>query len=84
MCVLTAVHTQIRISGMRRIKRTTANLPADLLERATAATGKGITETLIAGLKLVERASAFEKFEALRGKINLDIDLELSRERRRR
>lgn len=69
---------------MIRIKRTTANLPADLLDRATAATGKSITETLIEGLKLVERASAFEKFEALRGKIKLDIDLDTSRERRRR
>lgn len=69
---------------MRKTRRTTANLPVDLLKRATAATGKGITETLIEGLRLVDRASAYEKFMKLRGKIKLDIDLDSCRERDRR
>jgi len=47
-------------------------------------TGKGITETLVEGLRLVRRARGFEKAMALRGKIRLDVDLEESRERRRR
>ena len=68
---------------MNKIKRTTANLPADLLREATEATGKGITETIIEGLKLVRRARAFAKAEALRGKLKLDIDLDISRERHR-
>ena len=41
---------------MQRTKRTTANLPADLLREATETTGKGITATLIEGLFLVKRS----------------------------
>ena len=69
---------------MTRVKRITANLPAALLEEATAVTGGGITETLVAGLQLVKRSRAASKADALKGKIALDIDLDLSRERRRR
>lgn len=69
---------------MSRIKRITANLPADLIEEATRVTGRGITETLIEGLKLVRRSAAFEKAQALRGKLRLEIDLDQSRERTRR
>jgi len=68
---------------MNKTRRTTANLPADLLEEATRITGKGITETLIEGLRLVKRSSAYEKAMALRGKIKLDIDLDEARERNR-
>jgi hypothetical protein len=65
-------------------KRVTANLPKDLLDGAMAVTGKGITETLVEGLRLVRRARAYEKAMALRGKLRLDVDLEESRERHRR
>jgi len=47
-------------------------------------TGKGITETLVEGLRLVRRARAYDRAMALRGKVHLEIDLETSRERRRR
>jgi hypothetical protein len=69
---------------MARIKRTTANLPEELLKEATAATGKGITETLIEGLRLVKRSSAYYKAKALQGRLHLKIDLDTSRERARR
>jgi hypothetical protein len=62
-------------------KRITANLPAALLDEATAVSGKGITETLIAGLELVKRSRAFAKAQALRGKIHLDLDMDEIRER---
>ncbi len=65
-------------------KRVTANLPADLLQEAMAVTGKGITETLIEGLKLVRRTGTFKKAMRLHGKIQLDVDLEESRGRQRR
>jgi len=65
-------------------RRITANLPADLLDDAMKVTCKGITETLVEGLRLVRRARAYEKALALRGKVSLDIDLAESRERRRR
>lgn len=67
---------------MAKLKRITANLPEDLLEGAMEMTGKGITETLVEGLRLVQRARAYEKAVALRGKIDLKINLEESRERR--
>jgi hypothetical protein len=66
---------------MARTKRITANLPRDLLEEATKASGKGVTATLIEGLEMVRRSAAYEKAMALKGKIRLDIDLEVSRER---
>ena len=67
-----------------RAKRITANLPEDLLSEAMKVTRKGITGTLVEGLRLVRRARGYEKAMALRGKVKLDIDLEASRERGRR
>jgi len=83
-CVLTPVIIAVSMSIMTTGRRITANLPERLLEEAMEVTGKGITDTLIEGLRLVRRARAYEKAMALRGKINLAIDLDASRERRRR
>jgi hypothetical protein len=69
---------------MNATRRVTANLPAGLLDDACSATGKGITETLVAGLTLVTRTRAAGKAAKLRGRLRLDIDLEASRERARR
>ena len=69
---------------MTKSRRITANLPEELLNEAMQVTGKGITETLVEGLRRVRRARAYEKAMALRGKIRLDIDLEEARERGRR
>jgi hypothetical protein len=66
---------------MNRARRVTANLPDDLLEDAMSVTGKGITDTLVAGLHLVRRTRAYRKAMALRGKVRLKIDLDESRER---
>ena len=71
-------------AGSTNAKRITANLPKDLLEDAMKVTHKGITETLVEGLRQVRRRSAYEAAMALKGKIKLDIDLDESRERRRR
>ncbi|TVQ81303.1 MAG: hypothetical protein EA369_00255 [Bradymonadales bacterium] len=68
----------------REKQRITANIPATLLKQATEATNKGITDTLILGLELVRRSRAAKKAKELQGSLNLDIDLELSRERNRR
>ena len=69
---------------MERARRITANLPENLLDDAMQVTGKGITETLVEGLRLVRRTRAYDKAMAMRGKIRLDVDLETSRERARR
>jgi hypothetical protein len=76
--------TTVSIVVMTKGRRITANLPEQLLEQAMEVTGKGITETLVEGLRLVRRARAYEKAMALRGKVNLSVDLDVSRERRRR
>jgi hypothetical protein len=76
--------TCVMIGIMTTIKRVTANLPRELLTEAMEVTGEGITETLVEGLELVRRRSAYDKAMALRGKLELDVDLEVSRERVRR
>ena len=69
---------------MGKARRVTANLPEDLLKDAMEVSGKGITDTLVAGLRLVRQSRAHAMAMALRGKITLDVDLDESRERRRR
>lgn len=63
------------------VKRVTANLPEELLREATRATGLGITDTLVRGLELLTRRRAYEKALRLKGKMDLRIDLDASRER---
>jgi hypothetical protein len=74
----------ITISMFNMMRRITANLPEDLLRDAMAVTEKGITDTIVDGLRRVRQARAFAKAQALRGRVSLKIDLEESRERRRR
>lgn len=69
---------------MAGAKRITANLPEDLLAEAMKVTRKGITDTLVEGLRLVRRSRGYERAMALRGRVHLDVDLEESRERGRR
>lgn len=69
---------------MAKTRRVTAKLPPDLLDAAMRVTGEGITETLVMGLQMVRRARAYEKAMALRGKVDVKIDLDESRERTRR
>jgi hypothetical protein len=65
-------------------RRVTVNLPAALLAQARRASGKGLTGTLVAALELVSRPPAAASARALRGKLQIDLDLEASRERPRR
>jgi hypothetical protein len=60
-------------------KKVTANIPADLLDRARKATGLGITETLVAGLEELERSRKRSALRTLRGKIRFDLDLQKTR-----
>ena len=80
---MTLIHIYVHTAVMTT-KRITANLPADLLDEAMETTGKGITETLTEGLELVRRTGAYRKAMKLRGRVDLEIDLEESRERRTR
>ncbi|EMP81118.1 hypothetical protein LEP1GSC162_3508 [Leptospira santarosai str. CBC1531] len=64
-------------------KRITANLPENLLKKARLVTGKGITETIVMGLELLKRSRAYDKAQKLKGKIKIQINLDVSRERSR-
>jgi len=63
------------------IKRVTVNLPAKLLSEAEQVSGRGITETIVLGLELLARRRAYAKALALKGKLRLAINLNVSRER---
>jgi hypothetical protein len=67
------------MSDMRKI---TAVIPADLLSAAQANTGEGVAETLKIALERLNHAEWCKQMMALRGKIQLDIDLDELREDR--
>lgn len=60
---------------MADLKKVTLMLPVDLLARATAATGKGITPTVRDGLEAMAASAAFEGIRRLRGKVKLSINV---------
>jgi hypothetical protein len=68
------------MSAMRKI---TAHLPANLLDQAQQATGKGVTETLRIALEQLAVSKAYAEFRKMRGKVHLSIDLDELREDRR-
>lgn len=61
------------------VKKVTANIPKELLERAQEATGLGITETLIMGLEELRRSRKRSALRDLRGKVGFDLDLRQTR-----
>ena len=65
-------------------KKITANLPEELLEKAQEVTQQGITETLVEGLKLLNKRRAYKEAMALKGKLKLKVNLDSSRERSHR
>lgn len=60
-------------------KKVTVNLPEETLSRAMKITGKGITETLVEGLRELERRQSRTTLRKLRGKIHFDLDLDRTR-----
>ena len=65
---------------MNITRRITANIPENLLLEAEEVTGKGITATLIEGLKLIKRSRAYDRAQKLKN-IKLDVNIDISRER---
>lgn len=77
-------HTYARQYGCMAaaaVKRVTVNLPRDLLKDAIGVTGAGTTETIVAGLRILAQRRAYSKALALKGKLDLRIDLDAARER---
>ena len=67
---------------MGAVRKITLNVPAELLERAQAATGLGVTETVRIGLERLALAQVYDELRALRGKVDLGLDLDQLREDR--
>ncbi|GJL56042.1 MAG: hypothetical protein NPIRA02_31740 [Nitrospirales bacterium] len=61
-------------------KKLTLEVPQELLERATKATGKGITPTIRKRLELVAASGAYAKLRLLKGKVKFSINLSDLRE----
>lgn len=60
-------------------KKVTVHLPVEELERAIRLTGKGITATLVQGLREIDRRARRSSLRALKGKVRFQLDLEETR-----
>lgn len=54
---------------MPAARKITVEVPPDLLEKAQAASGSGVTQTVRTGLQLVAASHAYTKLRQLRGKV---------------
>jgi hypothetical protein len=61
----------------------TVQVPEDLLKRARQSSGRGITETVRQGLRLVAAGDTFRQVAKLRGAVKFSVDLSKLREDRR-
>jgi hypothetical protein len=60
-------------------KKITVNVPPQILDRARAITGSGVTETVVQGLLELDRQHKRTALRALRGRIRFELDLEKTR-----
>lgn len=63
-----------------KLKKLTIQVPEELLERATAASGQGITPTIRRGLELMAASGAYGKLRRLKGKVKFHVKLAELRE----
>jgi hypothetical protein len=54
---------------MQTPRKITVEVPPDLLKRAQQASGKGITQTVRAGLQLIAASRAYDDLLKMRGKV---------------
>lgn len=63
------------------LQKVTVLLPKGLVQRATRATGTGLTPTIRQGLEALLVSQAYQTLRQMRGKLRLSIDVaELRRE----
>ena len=60
----------------------TVQVPRELLSKARQSTGKGITATVLQGLKLLAAQEAYRKLRNLKGKVQFSIQADRLREDR--
>ena len=65
-----------------KARKITIHVDKDLLRRAQAQTGEGVTATIRQGLELVAASEVYERLRALRGKVRFSVNLKALREDR--
>ena len=67
---------------MAEMRKITVEVPEDLLDRALAWSGEGITGTARRGVTLAAAGRAYDDLRCLRGKVKFGIDLDALRKDR--
>jgi hypothetical protein len=67
---------------MKVARKITVQVPDELLHKAQAATGAGITQTIRRGLELVAAGRTYEDLRKLRGRVKVSRDLRRVRDDR--
>ncbi len=57
------------------LRKITVNVPAETLASALRLTGKGITPTIVQGLREIERRGKRSALRGLKGKVHFRLDL---------
>ena len=65
--------------GGEATRKITVNVPVDVLDDATRATGKGVTATVIEGLTELRKREMRSALRRLKGKVRFDLDLDETR-----
>ena len=61
---------------MGELRKITVEVPADLLEKAQAASGTGVTQTVREGLKILAARQAYARLREFRGKVRFSMTAE--------
>jgi hypothetical protein len=69
-------------SKPKTARKITVELPSDLLDKATGATGLGLTPTIRKGLELIAAGEFYDKIRSFRGKAKFPFDIKTLREDR--
>jgi hypothetical protein len=65
------------IPTMSASRKITVEIPPELLKKAQQASGKGITQTVRAGLELIAASRAYDQLLKMRGKVRFSHTLEV-------
>jgi hypothetical protein len=60
----------------QEMRKVTVMLPKDLVDRATRASGLGVTPTIRKGLEAVAASDAYQRILRRRGKVHFSIDVD--------
>ena len=64
------------MAGMGEMRKITVEVPEDLLKRAQAFTGEGVTETVRQALRKLDSIRAQREIMKLRGKVKFSMTLD--------